>query len=193
MYRCPRKSLAQLIRGYRDGCPADNSRECVLTFKVDESIAPATIHGLAGYFDCELYKKVRLSTVPSSHTPDMHSWFPIFFPLRHPVRVEAGSTLTVAMWRITRKSKARQHCALSLTSHSKGSFCRCCTISSATLTGFDILLSACIKRDYFKLLARCHAFNRCSRSQKIAIERAARTCINAFLPDYVSVQLTLIC
>jgi type II protein arginine methyltransferase len=86
----------------------DNSRACTLSFTC--SNCPAIVHGFAGYFTADLYKRVTLSTVPESHTPDMHSWFPIFFPLQTPVRIEADQTLTFALWRIVRGSKVwRSH------------------------------------------------------------------------------------
>lgn len=47
----------------------------------------ALLHGFAGYFDAELYKDVHLSIFPPTHTPNMFSWFPIYFPLRTPVHV----------------------------------------------------------------------------------------------------------
>jgi len=36
----------------------------------------------ARYFESDLYKGVMLSTHPPTHTPNMSSWFPIFFPLK---------------------------------------------------------------------------------------------------------------
>jgi type II protein arginine methyltransferase len=65
------------------------------------------VHGFAGYFDAHLYGNVHLSTVPATHTPDMHSWFPIFFPLCEPVTVEAGGSINISMWRVVNGSKVR--------------------------------------------------------------------------------------
>ena len=50
----------------------------------------AVCHGLAGYFDAQLYGDVHLSIHPPSHTPNMFSWFPIYFPLQEPVHLAAG-------------------------------------------------------------------------------------------------------
>lgn len=47
-------------------------------------------HGLAGYFDAKLYKDVHLSIRPSTHTPKMFSWFPIYFPIKEPFVVSQG-------------------------------------------------------------------------------------------------------
>ena len=49
------------------------------------------------------YGDVRLSTHPPSHTPDMFSWFPIYFPLKQPLPCPAGqpiraSSLFVPAW-----------------------------------------------------------------------------------------------
>lgn len=40
-----------------------------------------TLHGIAGYFDCNLYKDVVLSIVPETHSEGLFSWFPMFFPI----------------------------------------------------------------------------------------------------------------
>ena len=45
--------------------------------------------------------QVHLSTHPPTHTPNMFSWFPIFFPLKEPVYCPAGKPLCMDMWRCT--------------------------------------------------------------------------------------------
>jgi protein arginine N-methyltransferase 5 len=60
----------------------------------------ATLHGLAGYFDCYLYKDINYSIHPLTHTEGMFSWFPIFWPLRMPIQVHKGQTVTVEFWRL---------------------------------------------------------------------------------------------
>ncbi|KAI7709261.1 hypothetical protein KC353_g10486, partial [Hortaea werneckii] len=89
-----------------------------------------TVHGLAGYFETVLYaspssaqqdtagttnsrnnphdwkqtRKVELSTNPltmSHKSPDMISWFPIFFPLQTPLYIPDNGSLEVQMWRGT--------------------------------------------------------------------------------------------
>jgi protein arginine N-methyltransferase 5 len=42
----------------------------------------STLHGIAGYFDCHLYKDILLSIVPETHSKGLFSWFPMFFPLK---------------------------------------------------------------------------------------------------------------
>lgn len=51
------------------------------------------------YFETELFKGVKLSTHPPTHTPNMSSWFPIYFPLKEPVYVPAGASIEALMWR----------------------------------------------------------------------------------------------
>ncbi|KAJ1962717.1 hypothetical protein GGI12_002481 [Dipsacomyces acuminosporus] len=79
-----------------------NQRSSSLSF---EMTAPSLLHGLAGYFDAKLYGSVRLSIHPSMHTPNMHSWFPIYFPIKRPMSAMAGDRVVVNMWRCTDSTK----------------------------------------------------------------------------------------
>jgi protein arginine N-methyltransferase 5 len=87
------------------------------------------VNGLVGYFEAVLYKDVLLSILPTTHSPGMISWFPIFFPLKvsqfrmlmytplrendcpsisdlqTPQTLTAGESITVAMWRCTSEAK----------------------------------------------------------------------------------------
>ena len=59
-----------------------NARCARLTFPTPHRGA---CHGLAGYFEAVLYDDVEMSTHPlrmANKSPDMMSWFPIFFPLK---------------------------------------------------------------------------------------------------------------
>ena len=76
--------------------PFNNDRCITLQFEAPTS---ALMHGFSGYFDCCLYKEVHISIEPSTHTTDMVSWFPIWFPLRNPITVKKGDVITVHMWR----------------------------------------------------------------------------------------------
>lgn len=61
-------------------------------------------HGVAGYFESILYGDVELSTVPNTidiKSPDMVSWFPIYFPITKAIYVPAGSTIELHFWRET--------------------------------------------------------------------------------------------
>jgi protein arginine N-methyltransferase 5 len=82
----------------------DNSREDTLTFTCTPPQG-TVCHGFAGYFDAQLYKNVHLSILPETHTPNMGSWFPIYFPIRQPFYVPAGADMRVSMWRCC----SRQH------------------------------------------------------------------------------------
>lgn len=48
------------------------------------------LHGFAGYFTAELYQQIYYSTHPGKHTPGMHSWFPMYFPIKTPLVVSKG-------------------------------------------------------------------------------------------------------
>ncbi|XP_047327783.1 protein arginine N-methyltransferase 1.5 [Impatiens glandulifera] len=76
-----------------------NQRYIKLRFEIPPDTGSALVHGLAGYFDAVLYKDVHLGIEPSTATPNMFSWFPIFFPLRQPVLVAPGSPFEVHFWR----------------------------------------------------------------------------------------------
>lgn len=61
---------------------AHNTRQARLNFNLRDR---AVCHGLAGYFEATLYPGVELSTNPlnmEEKSPEMMSWFPIFFPLK---------------------------------------------------------------------------------------------------------------
>jgi type II protein arginine methyltransferase len=65
----------------------------------DINIDHCTIHGFAGTFESVLYQDVMISIAPQSHTEGMFSWFPLFIPLRDPVRVNRGDKITANFWR----------------------------------------------------------------------------------------------
>lgn len=94
------------------GANDHNSRYCHLKFVCRTK---GVIHGLAGYFESVLYaptvgekEKVELSTLPDMidrKSKDMISWFPIFFPLKHPLYFPSDTELEVSMWRQTDDTK----------------------------------------------------------------------------------------
>jgi protein arginine N-methyltransferase 5 len=59
------------------------------------------MHGIAGYFEAELYKDVKLSILPATHSPGMFSWFPIYFPICAPVYLQQGMEVEIHFWRCT--------------------------------------------------------------------------------------------
>lgn len=79
-----------------------NKRDSYAQFVIDHD---AVMHGLAGYFDCVLYKDVTISIHPETHSPGMFSWFPIFFPVVQPVEITKDSIVTVHFWRLTDSEK----------------------------------------------------------------------------------------
>lgn len=58
------------------------------------------VDGLIGYFDCKLYGNVRMSTVPSMASPGMLSWFPMYFPLKTPTKLEGEEFCVVEFRRL---------------------------------------------------------------------------------------------
>lgn len=85
--------------------PIDNGRAISLSFPRRPEDGAGELHGFAGYFEAELYPGVTLSTHPPTHTPNMFSWFPIFFPLREPLLLPAGAAVDVHMWRVVGSHK----------------------------------------------------------------------------------------
>jgi type II protein arginine methyltransferase len=77
----PRKDVVWDARG----APLTNShntRAARLSYRIPHA---GTLHGLAGYFEAHLYGSVGLSIHPERMqmiSPDMMSWFPLFFPIR---------------------------------------------------------------------------------------------------------------
>ncbi|KAK9398216.1 protein arginine N-methyltransferase 5 [Crotalus adamanteus] len=80
----------------------DNNRYQTLEFQVDVN---TVLHGFAGYFETKLYGDVTLSIRPETHSPGMFSWFPIFFPIKQPMTVQAGEKIRVAFWRSSNSKK----------------------------------------------------------------------------------------
>lgn len=79
----------------------DNSRYEKRNFQIKYN---CVLHGFAGYFQTILYKDITLSIVPENHSQGMFSWFPIFFPVKDPVYLVAGSELDVHFWRCVSRS-----------------------------------------------------------------------------------------
>ncbi|KAH8062870.1 hypothetical protein JL720_13112 [Aureococcus anophagefferens] len=75
---------------------ATNDRDVDLAWDI---AVDATVHGLAGTFHADLYGDVSISIYPPTFSEGMFSWFPLFLPFSAPVRVEAGGTLAVSIWR----------------------------------------------------------------------------------------------
>lgn len=82
--------------------PFDNRRHARLEFTAATN---ATIHGFSGTFESTLYADETLSIAPHSHSPGMFSWFPLFLPLTAPMRVSAGDSVIVCIWRCVSATK----------------------------------------------------------------------------------------
>ncbi|CAE6461671.1 unnamed protein product [Rhizoctonia solani] len=82
-----------------------NNAACHLTFHIPYA---GLMHGLAGYFEAVLYKDVGITTHPERMeqvSPNMLSWFPIFFPFKEPLYLPSNSELDVYMWRLSDTQK----------------------------------------------------------------------------------------
>lgn len=82
-----------------------NQRYKKLVFEIPNDTGAALVHGFAGYFDATLYDDVHLGIEPSTATPNMFSWFAIFFPLRTPICVRPGSPVELHFWRCCSPNK----------------------------------------------------------------------------------------
>ncbi|WWC66577.1 uncharacterized protein I206_100480 [Kwoniella pini CBS 10737] len=85
------------------GAPLTNTHNTRSSRHVFHIPHAATLHGLAGYFEAHLYSNVGLSIHPdNAHrvSPDMFSWFPMYFPLKEALYLPSGSELEVNLWRL---------------------------------------------------------------------------------------------
>ena len=88
----------------------DNTRHISLEFTSDSE---SVLHGFAGYFDAQLYRDVYISTHPDTHSQDMFSWFPMFFPIKQPQLVRQGEKIVIDFWRVVEPTKVWYEWALS--------------------------------------------------------------------------------
>ena len=72
-------------------------------------------HGMAAYFDSQLYKDISISIHPDTHSKDMTSWFPMYFPIKQPLFLVKGSKLNLYIWRLTTTRKVWYEWAYSFT------------------------------------------------------------------------------
>ncbi|KAF7817197.1 protein arginine N-methyltransferase 1.5 [Senna tora] len=108
LHNVARLAPSQPVFTFAHPKPSDkesNQRYVKLQFVIPNDTGSAMVHGFAGYFDATLYEDVHLGIEPSTATPNMFSWFAIFFPLRTPICVDPGSTLEVHFWRCCGSTK----------------------------------------------------------------------------------------
>ncbi|WWC86067.1 uncharacterized protein L201_000938 [Kwoniella dendrophila CBS 6074] len=85
------------------GAPLTNTHNTRSSRHVFHIPHAATLHGLAGYFEAHLYSNVGLSIHPdNAHrvSPEMFSWFPLYFPLKESLYLPSGCELEVNLWRL---------------------------------------------------------------------------------------------
>mmetsp|Transcript_24035 Transcript_24035/g.66613 ORF Transcript_24035/g.66613 Transcript_24035/m.66613 type:complete len:668 (+) Transcript_24035:175-2178(+) len=94
------------------GCgygPADPAISRIVSEAQTSSTGGITIHGLLGSFTAILFAKgesrCEISIAPHEFSEGMFSWFPIYFPFFEPIRVPAGSNVSVNMWRKTKDTR----------------------------------------------------------------------------------------
>lgn len=92
-------------RAEEEGKPIDNERYARLRFSRPAGTGDCLVHGFAGYFSCVLFGHVHLGIHPGRHTPDMHSWFPLFIPVREPFTWREGQELVMDVWRCVSPQK----------------------------------------------------------------------------------------
>eukprot|EP01025_Chloroclados_australasicus_P058909 TRINITY_DN7441_c1_g1_i1.p1 TRINITY_DN7441_c1_g1~~TRINITY_DN7441_c1_g1_i1.p1 ORF type:complete len:712 (+),score=86.01 TRINITY_DN7441_c1_g1_i1:180-2315(+) len=102
--------------------PQKNERFITLQFTKDDRCYPdkgGFIQGIVGYFSSVLYEnerggnKVMLSTHPEFHTPGMHSWFPIVFPLKEGQYLGPQQDVEISFWRKVGRHKVWYEWAVS--------------------------------------------------------------------------------
>lgn len=79
-------------------CEADNAHNDRYICMKYKAKIECFINGFAGYFECTLYKDIKLSTIPGV-MDDQISWFPIYFPLMTPVYVKESQLIMIHVWR----------------------------------------------------------------------------------------------
>jgi protein arginine N-methyltransferase 5 len=98
------KTLFEFVHEPGPGGLSDsNERETTLSWSVGE--LDLTIHGFIGYFHADLIGSVTLSTHPPTKSEHMVSWFPAFLPLKKPIFVRAGETITASIHRRLERNK----------------------------------------------------------------------------------------
>lgn len=112
----------EIMDGTKYGCgygPVDTVMDQITTKAAQDGatvVAPnsITVHGFLGTFHCMLYQSiiddnhgVVISIAPSTFSKGMFSWFPLYFPLREPLKVPAGASICCNMWRKTDGTDSR--------------------------------------------------------------------------------------
>jgi protein arginine N-methyltransferase 5 len=83
--------------------PNDNSRHIRIQF--DPAATSSIIHGFAGYFESVLFDDVMISINPDTKSVGMFSWFPLYIPLKTPLKCNQNDAIVLEMWRCTDDKK----------------------------------------------------------------------------------------
>lgn len=87
------------VHPYNVSGPRALKRSAHITFTIQKS---GTVHGFTGYFEAQLFGDIELSTHPSfqsEKSPNLLSWFPMWFPLSVPLVVSKNSEVELNIWR----------------------------------------------------------------------------------------------
>mmetsp|Transcript_8549 Transcript_8549/g.12201 ORF Transcript_8549/g.12201 Transcript_8549/m.12201 type:complete len:722 (-) Transcript_8549:186-2351(-) len=89
--------------------PFDTAVATITQTSSNSTSGPITLHGFLGTFTSTLYNSPRgsggggesviISTAPTSFSMGMFSWFPLYFPLKEPLRVASGASVSFSIWR----------------------------------------------------------------------------------------------
>ncbi|CDW53503.1 protein arginine N methyltransferase 5 [Trichuris trichiura] len=94
------KSVFRFAHPNRDQLPNNRYKRIHFEAPID-----CVLGGFAGYFRANLYGDVFLSTVPNDHTPNMNSWFSMWIPLQHSIKLKKGQTIELHIWRFSAHEK----------------------------------------------------------------------------------------
>jgi protein arginine N-methyltransferase 5 len=91
--------------------PLDSAIASIVGQAPTADAGAVTLHGLLGTFTAVLYASPHgnayseISIAPHRFSENMFSWFPLYFPIREPIHVPAGSNVSVKIWRKTSEGR----------------------------------------------------------------------------------------
>jgi len=94
----------------KENLAESNDKSITLNFTAKED---SVMHGFCGYFESTLYGNTLMSILPKTFSEGMFSWFPIYFPIRDPVDIKKGDTITTHFWRCSNRSSVWYEWAIS--------------------------------------------------------------------------------
>ncbi|KAG8140980.1 hypothetical protein E2320_003594 [Naja naja] len=83
----------------------EKDRDPEAQFEMPYVVRLHNFHQLAPPKACFSFRHPNPGIRPETHSPGMFSWFPIFFPIKQPMSVQAGEKIQVAFWRCSNSKK----------------------------------------------------------------------------------------